>query len=98
MDVKATEKSRIMAETTDKTNCVQKLNHPNRLQAAAAFAKFFRAGSLMLADVTFAGGLLLGLPAAHITCRKAAESPRRDQNKPKVIIYLPPDWSRTGIG
>lgn len=67
MDVKATEKRRMMAETTDKTSCVQKLSHPTRLQAAAAFVKFFRAGSLMLADVTLTGGLLPALPAEHVT-------------------------------
>lgn len=68
IEVKATEKSRMMAETTDNTSCVQKLSHPKRLQAAAAFVKFFRAGSLMLADVTLAGGLLLELLAAHVIC------------------------------
>lgn len=56
-----------MAETTDRTSCVQKLSHPKRLHAAAAFARFFRAGSLMLADVTLAGGVLFALPAAQVT-------------------------------
>jgi len=66
-DVNATENSRIMAETTDSTSCVQKLSQPKRLQAAAALAKFLRAGSLILAEVTWTGGLLFGLPAAHVT-------------------------------
>ena len=56
-----------MAETTDSTSCVQKLSQPKRLQAAAALAKFLRAGSLILAEVTWTGGLLFGLPAAHAT-------------------------------
>lgn len=56
-----------MADTTDSTSCVQKLSQPKRLQAAAAFAKFLRAGSLMLADVTWTGLSLLGLPAAQDT-------------------------------
>ena len=51
-DVNATEKSKIMAETTDSTSCVQKLSQPKRLQAAAALARFLRAGSLILAEVT----------------------------------------------
>lgn len=40
-EVKATENRRIMAETIDKVSWVQKLNQPKRLQAAAAFARFF---------------------------------------------------------
>lgn len=56
-----------MAETTDSTSCVQKLSQPKRLQAAAALARFLRAGSLILAEVTLTGGLLFALPAAHVT-------------------------------
>lgn len=67
-DVKATENKRIMADTTDSTSCVQKLSQPKRLQAAAAFARFLRAGSLMLAEVTWTGMSLLELPAEQETC------------------------------
>ena len=51
-EVKATENNRMSADTTDNTSCVQKLSQPNRRHAAAALAKFLRAGSLMFADVT----------------------------------------------
>lgn len=58
-EVKATEKRRMMAETIDKVSCVQKLSQPKRLQAAAAFARFFRAGSLILAELVCTGGEVL---------------------------------------
>ena len=59
-----------MAETIDKVSCVQKLNQPKRLQAAAAFARFFRAGSLMLAEDVCTGGEL-GPLALQVTCTVA---------------------------
>ena len=60
----------MIADTTDNTSCVQKLSQPNRRHAAAALAKFLRAGSLMLADVTLAGGLLLDPDAAQAVCKR----------------------------
>ena len=43
--MKATEKSRMMADTIDSVSCDQKPIHPKRRQAAAALCRLRRAGS-----------------------------------------------------
>ena len=86
-EVKATEKSRMMADTMDSVSCDQKPIHPKRRQAAAALCRLRRAGSgsrLLLPPwgLSLAPGRKLallpellpewpGLEAAAHTCRRA---------------------------
>ncbi len=61
-DVKATENSRMPAETMDRLSCVQKLNQPMRLQALAALDSWFLAYS----DLTGASDGVSGAALASV--------------------------------